>query len=61
MSDHLPKLKDINSNPNSNYLTSLNASYLTTFIVLFTTVLFMFIQAIKSNHSYIVNLFSLEI
>ena len=61
MSDHLPKLNDINSNPNSNYLTSLNASYLTTFIVLFTTVLFMFIQAIKSNNSYIVNLFSLEI
>lgn len=61
MSDHLTKLKNINSNPNSNYLTSLHASYLTTFIVLFTTVLFMFIQAIKSNNSYIVNLFSLEI
>jgi hypothetical protein len=46
---------------NSDYLTSLNISSTTTFIVLFTTLIFIFIQAIKSSNSYIVNLFSLEI
>lgn len=46
---------------NSNYLTSLNISSTTTFVILFTTLVFIFIQAIKSNDSYIINLFSLEI
>lgn len=54
-------LNNSSTNSNANYLTSLNASYLATFIILFTTVLFMFIQAIKSDNAYIVNLFSLEI
>ncbi len=56
-----PNLNNSSDLSTSNYLTSLYASYLTTFIILFTTFVFMFIQALKSDNSYIINLFSLEI
>jgi len=46
---------------NSNYLTGLYISSTSTFIILFITFVFIFIQAIKSSDSYIINLFSLEI
>jgi len=42
-------------------LTGLYISSTSTFIILFTTFVFIFIQAIKSSDSYIINLFSLEI
>jgi bacteriorhodopsin len=46
---------------NPNYLSGLYISSTSTFIILFTTLVFIFIQALKSNDSYITNLFSLEI
>lgn len=48
-------------NSNNNTFKSLSTSYLITFLILFTTLIFIFMKTIKSDDKYISNLFSLEI